>query len=480
MSTSLRIFKNTGWATFAKLATRISNSIVAILISRMIGVSASGIYNIAITYYTIGLRIALWGFDQYIIREISKNKEETSNVFSNLVIIQVIFGLITFCLIFVGSLVTPYPSETRLIIQIFSLSVFSESLLLLCQSVSLALGKVKNIGVVSSVMSVFKVGTVFLFLQQGQGLIEIAWIFLVVSVFSMAIFLYLTREFLFRKNFKFDWSLGKRIISNSFVLFIISMLYTIDNKIDVLTLSFISDEYNIGLYSTALSVTTFFFLFPQAFKEVIYPFISQFHFSDKASTKKLHFYSTKYALVIIIPMTIGISTLSPEIINIIFGNEFRDAATLLSVSVWMLPLYTLMSLNTNLLVADYQGNIVAKSLIISTLSTSILNIILFPKFGITVSVVIRIFSFTIMTLIIIQAVQKDLYKIRFKRFIYKIIFAGLVLAIFVLAFKDISLIVSIILGAMIYFAVLCCLKTFPKKEQNYWKKILKTFKGKQI
>lgn len=473
MSTSQLIFKNTGWATFAKLATRISNSIIAILISRMIGVNANGIYTIAITYYTIGLRIALWGFDQYIIREISKNKNETSNIFSTLVIIQVAIGLISFCLIFVASLLAPYPPETRLIIQVFSLGIFSESMLLLCQSVSLAFEKVKRIGIVGSVMSVFKVGAVFLCLQQGRGLVEIAWIFFVISVISMAIFLYLTRDFLFKKNFKFNWSFGKRMLTDAFILFIISMLYTIDNKSDVLILSFISDEYDIGLYSAALSITTFFFLFPQAFKEVVYPFISKFHFADETSTKKLHFYSTKYALVIILPMTIGISTLSPEIINIIFGNEFIDAATLLSISVWILPLYTLMSLNTNLLVADYKGNIVAWSLIISSLLTSLLNIILFPMFGINISAVVRVVSFLVMTILIILAVQKDAYRIKFKKFIYKLILAGSILAIFVLYFKTINLIVTIILGALIYFAVLFCLKTFPKKEMRYWKTALK-------
>ena len=475
MSTSYRVFRNTSWAVIAKISYRISNSIIAILVSRFIGVKATGAYNVGLTYYTIGLSLAVWGFDQIMIREVAKSKDLVEKYFGNLLIMQTLFGVLTFCSILIISFLVPYPIQTRMLIRIFSLSIISESIILICQGVFLLLENVKAISIANSILSTVKVAIVFYAIYRNGELVNIAWIVTAISFISMAIFIYLTRQYLPKSDFKPDWRFGLEVIKSSFVIFLISIIFTVDSRIDIVALSFISDDYHVGLLTAALGIISFFYLFPQAFRDVIYPVLSHLHHSDPESTNKLYGFSTKYILLLTLPMAMGVSILSPEIINLIYKEAFLPAAPLLSIGIWAFPAYAIMIFNSRLLVVDYKGNFVVKALFVSSILLLLSNILLYPTFGIIVSAIIRVISTILVTLAIIIFVSKKLYKTYFMKFIPKIFLSLVTMSVIVYFLKDFSLLLSIISGAIIYFVVLFLLKLFDQQDISYWQTIYSSF-----
>ena len=472
MSISYRIITNTFWATLARLAYRLSNSIIAIIISRMLGVAATGTYNTALTYYTIGLSFAVWGFDQILILEVSKNNKLIYKYFGNLIIFQSLFGFLTMGIVAALSFLTPYPNETQYLIRIFSISIFAESINMLCQAVFMCFEKVKGISVLNTTLAIIKVFAIFFAVNQKMGLVTVVWIFTIISLLAMISFLFLVREYIPKPGFKVDWKFGINLLQNSFVIFLISALFTIDNRVDVLTLSIISTEYMVGLYTSAFNIVTFFYLFPQAFRDVVYPTLSKLHHSDSQKTQLLYNISTKYLLLFTLPMAMGISVLSPEIITIIYNKAFEPASLYLSIGVWMFPIFSVMVFNSRLLVIAYKGKQVVKYFLLSSILLLILNLLLYPRFGILASSIIRVSSGLFVLLSITRIVSRTLYKFDIKKIMLQLIFSLVVMGFIVYIIKEINIILSIISGGLIYLILVYLLNIVNNEDLHYWKTIL--------
>lgn len=476
MSTSSKIIKNTSWVIIAKVAYRVANSVIAIIISRILGVSASGIYNIGLTYFTIGLSIALWGFDQIIVRETSKDRSKIKGYFNNLLFFQTLLSLIVVIVFLLVSIFVPYPRETQLIIRIFSLSILSESVITICQSVLFVLEDIKKISIVNFMLSILKVGMLYVFVKKGLELINVIWVFTIISFLSLIVHLILTKEYLPKKGFKLDFNFCFKALHDTLFIFLISILFTFDSRIDVLTLSFISNDFNIGLYTAAFSIISFFYLLPQAFRDAIFPYLSKYHNSSKEKTQKIYFFSIKYILLLTIPLAAGVSILSNEVINIVFAQKFYNSNILLKVGIWTFPLYSIMLLNSRLLVIDYKSKYVSKCLLISSISIVISNLFFYPLFGIIASTIIRVLAVLLLTSAIVRKVSKELYKINVKLNFIKILGSTIIMSLAVYALKEFSVVLSIIVGIIIYFLLNLILRTFDIEDYNYWKLVIKSKK----
>ena len=472
MSTTYRLFTNTSWGIIAKFASRISHALIAIFISRYLGVDATGSYNIGLTYFTIGLSFAVWGFDQNMILDISKDRSLALKHFGNLFILQTIFGLFVTICVYLISLVAPYPKETLVIVQVLSITIISESVIIICQSLFFAFEQFRLISIVNIITALIKFLISILMIYLESNVVEIVWVFTIISFFSMVIFMYLSRNYLPKPGFRFDWRFGISQLMKSMIFFIISLLYSLDNRIDILVLSFLSTDYYVGLYSAALGIVTFFFVLPQAFRDAIFPLISRLHFSDPKSAEKLYRLASRYILLLTMPIALVVCILAQEIVLIIYKEPFIDAARLLSISIWVFPIFSMMVFNTRLLIIDQKGINAARMLIISPILLLILNIILYPLYGITISSVIKVVSPLIVTIIIIWLVNTHVYKANIQKYIFQLSISLLVMGVIVNYTKSFSLIISLSIGIIIYLGMLYLLKVFNQEDFKYWRSII--------
>lgn len=476
MSTTYRLFANTSWGIIAKIANRVSHALIGIFISRFIGVNATGAYNIGLTYLTIGLSFAVWGFDQNMILEVSSDKERVYEYFGNLLILQAIFGIFVFVCLNIISLYAPYPEQTRIIVRVLSLSLISESIITICQAVFIAFEQLKIVSIVNTVFAVIKVTTITVMIYLDINLIEIVWIFTGISFLLMAVFIFITRDFLPKQGFIFDLNFCLSQLKKSSIFFVISVLYSFESRIDVFILSFLSTNYYVGLYTAALGIVSFFYLIPQAFRDAVFPIFSRLHFTKPKSAEILYQISTKYILLLTIPICIGVSIFATEIILFIYQEPFINAAALLSITIWIFPIISIMILNTRVLIIDRKGKSVIRFLIISPILLIILNYILYPYFGISISSVIRVFSPLIVTIGTVWFVAKHVYKPKIGLYLIKLILSLFIMGSIVYYTKPFNFILSITLGILVYCVTLYIFKVFTQEDLTYWQSIIKQVK----
>ena len=89
-----RFLKNIGFNMLADLSTRLSKSLLIIIISNFLGVSAMGSVSIALTYLGFGILFSNWGFGNLLIREIARDRTSYNKFFANYAIVRVSFAII--------------------------------------------------------------------------------------------------------------------------------------------------------------------------------------------------------------------------------------------------------------------------------------------------------------------------------------------------------------------------------------------------
>ena len=126
--------KNSSFNLISDLSTKISKTLIIILISHTLGVSTMGQFSIALTFLGFGFLFSNWGFGNLLIREVSRDRNLTNKYLSNYAIIRFVFVVITFLIINIISRLFNYSSETLLIIRIVTLGLFASTFINLLYS----------------------------------------------------------------------------------------------------------------------------------------------------------------------------------------------------------------------------------------------------------------------------------------------------------------------------------------------------------
>lgn len=431
--------------------------ITSMYIARILGPENSGrvfyAQNIA-SYFVIFAGI---GLPSYGVREISKvrnDSKKTNKLFSELMILQLIATA-------VASLIY--------LLLVFSIKALNDELLLfICVGIQIFMNFLnvdwlyqgredyKYITLRSVIVKTISLIAILISIRSKSDYI----LYALISSFSLVL------NFLFniihaRKFVKFTFRNisfshhAKPIITFTLII----LLSTIYSKIDVTMLGSLSSKRAIGYYSYAQRIIQVVLSICNAATSVFMPRLSWYYKSNNDEFLKLIYKGIGALLFIVCPIAMGLFLIAPQLISLLFGHDFVQAAYTLRIFI---PLVVIKSfgdllcyqvvISTN----NEQKNIFA-SLIGSSINV-ILNAILIPIYaerGAAVASVAAEFALNLYLII------WSYHTIRFslnKKAMYQAIVSSMIMGLFVeLIIKKINLeiftvIISIIVGVSIYLA----------------------------
>ena len=168
-----------------------------------------------------------------------------------------------------------------------------------------------------------------------------------------------------------------------FIIFGMSVASKIYLNMDSLMIHFIKSDHDVGLYSAAIKINTVLVTIINALSGVMLPRLSIYiKQNNRKEFMKLINLSMQYILFITIPVIVGLSIISSDVIVLLSGRDFIDASFTMKI---MLP---------NLFCSIINGFIVYQifvpfgkekwaliATISGTISNFILNALLIPKFS---------------------------------------------------------------------------------------------------
>lgn len=350
-------------------------------VSRVLGVEPIGKVNYANSIVSYFLLLAGLGISSYAIREGTikrQDRNKFSDFASQMFSINMLSTIFSYLLLF--------------ILLFFEKELYAYKTLLLLlssQIVCITLGmdwintcyeEFVYIAVRTIIIQVISIGLIFVLIKDAEDYYWYAVIIAFSNVGANILNYIHIKKFVVIK-FTISTAMIKHIKPIIYIFFacLASAIYT---SLDTTMLGAIKGDYAVGIYSAAFKVY-------QIFKQGIFALIIVFEprlFSlaktNESEYKKLLKILFSILLIILIPISVGVSNISNDIILLLAGTEFVEAKNVLNILIFSLIFCTLgysvmhcILLPFNL--EKYLG--IATSL--GAISNALLNFLLIPHYG---------------------------------------------------------------------------------------------------
>ena len=336
MTLTQKIAKNAMSLTFSLVVRKIVSMFYFGLIARYFSVYETGFFFL-LTVCSVFLFIILdCGLSNAIVREGAKEKEKINFFLNHLITIKVPIILIAFIVLFLILEGFRYPPITRHLAYIFFFATVLESFsrLFYCCFRALNVMRYEGWGVILGQFIMLIAGGLSIFVHKSLyfiiGAIAINHLFnfvysLIISIVRFRIIPSATiNKSIITKFLRIGFPMAMASIFGSVYMFDAFLLY-----------KFVDVKF-IGWYSIPSKVVTSLFFIAIALAAAVFPVMSDFYKNSHADLLKIYAKITNVLLWISLPMSVGIFSLAPEIIEQIFGDKYLPSAVPLKIMAFSL------------------------------------------------------------------------------------------------------------------------------------------------
>jgi len=215
-------------------------------------------------------------------------------------------------------------------------------------------------------------------LIMGYGVVSVAIVNILGNLISFGILSTGLRRVHQVRLQRFDWSLAKWILKSSFPYLIINGFLIFYMQIDVIILSLLASERQVGWYGTADRLFGTLLFIPTVYMTAVFPALSRMQASASDSSAKLTRLSFDLLNLVAVPMGLGLLVIANQLVVLVFGDDFVGSGPVLMVfGIVLILTYQNMVINTSLIAADRQ-KAWTRVIVVAALSSIPLDLILIP------------------------------------------------------------------------------------------------------
>lgn len=379
MKTSHRVIKNFLSLGIADVISRLLTTVLTIYVARELGVSTFGQLAFAAAFVAYFNLFADFGLTTLGIREISRDKNNTSVVGTNILFIQITLSVILLALLCITLIIIPLDFRLKIITFIFGLGLIPAALNM--SYIFQAHEKMEFIAIT-------RVVTQLLFLIVGFSLIYYFRDILVIPIVQLVtgILVSVITFMLLRKQLKYAWSKvsmkeSKALLRKALPFLLGAIMISIYANIDTVMLQFIKGERDVGLYNSAYKIINIIIGFSAMYAAAYFPvLVSKANESSEDVSLTLNKILSNCA-VLVFPVLVGGAILSRDLIEFIFGQQYQSAYPALAI-LFFIPMIGFLNMaQSNTLTAIDKQRQATSSTVAGAIVNMILNFLLIPGFG---------------------------------------------------------------------------------------------------
>lgn len=468
-----KVAKNTSIIIAGEVIFRIISLFVTIYLARYLGTVGFGKYNFVFAYLAFFGIITDLGLQTILVREMSRNPSVAPKLIGNAYIIRFILTVFAVALALIIISFMPYPPDTTSYVYIaaftllflsfngFYVTIFQTNLRMEYYIIAKLVFKV-----LSAVLILW-----IIFVLQGT-LAQIILVLVFSEGIGTMINYYFSRKFV-SPRFDIDFKLWRYLFKEALPVALSSVFWIIYYQTDIVMLSLMKGDAEVGLYSAAYKLYEPLTLIPSAFAISLLPIMSASFKSSKDTLIKSYRLGFRYLQITTLPIAVGITLLAHKIISLIYGAEFASSATVLQILVWGLAFTSANVVITNLLVSIGKQNLTTLSTLLCAIANVILNFILIPILSYNGASIATVVTKVIGFIIGFYCISKYFQKLSIFKVIIKPTISGLIMAAFVYYFIQLNIFLLVSLAGAVYLAALFVLKEFQKEDMDLVRKIFK-------
>jgi len=442
------------------------------ILTKTLGASGYGVLAQILITISLLIQFLTLGLGASLVRFLpSKNNKEIVQGINTILITILFSGIIFSILLFFSSVffanVFIKDSSATPAIQLAAVLLTLQALENLSINAFRVFGLIKRYSIVMISKTFLEICLIAFFVFNGYDVVGVMYAFII----SESIFLVIILTLIFSyAGFAFpDFSLLRPYLAFGLPMIPIGIFEFIVASSDRYIIGFFHGASSVGIYSAAYNLGSLASVVGPYIIFILGPTIANLYDKKKLDSVKSHLIlSFRYYLMLSIPSAFGLSILARSLLNILTTQEF------VSIGIYVIPFvvsgvlfYGIYCVFAEALKLSKKTYIIAVAMSVGAITNFILNILIVPYWGAIGAAVTTLVAYLFAAIILFYKSRQTIkFKIEFI-FIIKSIFASsiMVLIIWLLNPLDIfRVILSLLLGIIVYFFVLFLIKGIDKQE----------------
>lgn len=374
--------RNAGWLFLDKVVRTGLATLFFILLARWCGPEDFGKISFAQALISIFLFVAGLGIRSLVVRELVIDQSNANVILGGVLILHLVASVLCYLTIaFLVAFTLPNQVLTQSLVLIFGLAVFtklSDISIYWFESCTDAKYFVLPQCLVAIVFFVPKCFLIFL----DFGLQEIAWA-LIFELYCSAIVMTLVLHFkgINLSTIRFNFERVIAITREGWPLFFSAAGIIINLKVDQVMLGWISPTTELGIYAAAVKLSEAWYLVVPIIVSSIFPTIVKMAGTGDSRTGL--YWSRLYGALFWLSLFVclGLSVLSSQIIEIVFGKKYDEASGILLIHVWAGIAVAVGTVWSRWMLVENKQSRTVYNHAISASSNVLFNLLLIPQFG---------------------------------------------------------------------------------------------------
>jgi len=328
-----KIVKNIIWLFFDKILRMGLGVLVSIYLAKYLGPTEYGELSFGISFVYFFLVVSMLGMEPILVREITKNPNQTNQIISTSIILRLFAGTIMFIL---SSIIAFYFYKWSKFLFIFVISfqlffqagdIFGSFFLARVQSKYVVISR--NTGfIISSILKL----VLILF---NVSLLVFAYAILIEFFIALLLLIYFYKKSSLKVKISyFDKSLARQLLISSSPLILSSVFYVIYTKLDIIMIESLSNSEQVGYYAVANKLSEVWFFIPTIIISSFYSEIIELRNNNYEKFKIRILELMTVLSFLSVAIIVFFLFFSKQIIVYFYGLEYVSSVEIFNIHIW--------------------------------------------------------------------------------------------------------------------------------------------------
>ena len=479
---SKKITLNSAFLLSGKGIEFIATLLAAVLLARYLGTAGYGEFAFVRACGFILMPFIGWGGFNIIIRDISVDMDRAGSLINNSILLNIISCMVCLLIAWTYFIVSGL-SVIKLQLPI-CLIIIAQTLLTIQRNMSvifIATEKMQYHAVLQAFQRFF---IVILYLIVILLKLEMIYIFIAIFLNN---FLVLTltwwivsKELTVKYTY---WHLKELsyLVTESYVLMLSNLMQEGRSYANIFFLKAISTFEQVSLFQLPHRIITPFQVIPRSVMLSLFPMFSRLGkkgVEDAAALHNLYEGMVKYTVLLFTPLCLLICLLAEPIVILLFGEEFRSAASPLMIIIWGLWFFSISNVMQSLVISLRNQRAVGVSNFLALIMNIIAAVIFIPKYGALGASIAFVSGNFIQFLVLYILVRKILKKAKLLKLIYQPIITCALLTVIIIGLSPwLHMFLMAPLALLLYVWYIFKSNYLNDDERLYIKKVQKKIKS---
>jgi len=459
-----RIFKNFAALFVVGVFNKAMGLVIAVLVARFLGPESTGLFALLFGIAILIENTAVVGLQDTLVREVASHLDKAAALYRSALIIVILLSVVPALGFLVAASIVDQGEPTATSLLILAIGMPVATTFIISQAVLQGAERMQLLTWTTVTTRLASLIWLVHALYQGAG-VEAA--FLSRLFFQGSAIVVFIPVLLRGKMVPDVWTKPTKLAARSLPFALNRAVFDLSIRAPVLILPMLLGLARTGIFDAADRIRQAAAITVAAATVGIMPAFAR-HFTDPVeSSQNLLGFSAKYTCLLISVVATAIAVTSGWIIDILYGDEFADAALPLQILVWAHVIIAVdIILKQAMLAGNFEYAVVPRAvvgLVVQILLIFVLGSI-FDLVGVAFAILI---SAALVLAIDLRFVIAKLAAIEVDRFILKPLACPLLVGSVLLVIDDKDFAIRLLAATVIWLIVVVAFRLLPKKEIDF-------------